>query len=301
MDYTTGHFGASTIGALLGLIATRCATSFVRPSSSSSPSTAWCIEAMMHSGPRTACPRAASTCGGCRSVGAFSSVRICSTRRGSLRRSQRPRRLSRRRRVSSRPVDGVCAAVRTVSAARCFKFGKACRDWDELKQYRPEPTDGLMQGPDGLLMLAGQCLDRSSVLTDGRQQSVRVLVGAQNVRQNRGVIGIRFAVGLAVAFAVAGHRPWVDRIDGEAGLGEGHDEAVLFGFDRDRSVLRASSVLGDQPKWCIESVCAGADSRSCHDVSGVVGEGDVVVCLGPIDSADDTRVVSSLCRRRPCR
>ena len=106
-----------------------------------------------------------------------------------------------------------------------------------------------MQAPDGLLMLAGQCLDRSSVLTDGRQQSVRVLVGAQNVRQNRGVIGIRFAVGLAVAFAVAGHRPWVDRIDGEAGLGEGHDEEVLFGFDRDQSVLRASSVLGDQPKW----------------------------------------------------
>lgn len=29
MAYTTGHFGASTIGALLGLIATRCATSFV--------------------------------------------------------------------------------------------------------------------------------------------------------------------------------------------------------------------------------------------------------------------------------
>ena len=75
-----------------------------------------------------------------------------------------------------------------------------------------------MQRPDRFLVLAGQRLDRAAVLADRGQRPVQMPVGAQDVRQDRGVAGIGLAAGLAVAFPVAGHRPRVDRIDGEPGL-----------------------------------------------------------------------------------
>lgn len=53
-----------------------------------------------------------------------------------------------------------------------------------------------------LLVVASEGLDRSPVLADRQQYSVRLEVGAQNVRQDRGVAGVGFAADLSVAFAV---------------------------------------------------------------------------------------------------
>jgi hypothetical protein len=68
------------------------------------------------------------------------------------------------------------------------------------------------------------------VFADRRQHPVHVGVGAQNVRQDRGVAGVRFAAGLTESFAIPGHRARVDRVNGEPGVGEGDDEQVLVGF-----------------------------------------------------------------------
>jgi hypothetical protein len=116
----------------------------------------------------------------------------------------------------------------------------------EFQQHRTQAVDGVLQRPDRLLVLAGQRLDCAGLAADRWQRAVQVPVSTQDVREYRGVAGIGFAAGLAVAFPIAGHRARVDRIHGEPGLGQGHNEQVLVGFQRDRSVLGASAVFGDQ-------------------------------------------------------
>ncbi|MDT5366735.1 MAG: hypothetical protein QOC62_1166 [Mycobacterium sp.] len=86
----------------------------------------------------------------------------------------------------------------------------------------------------------------AGLLAHGRQRTVQVPVSTQDVRKYRGVVGIRLATGLAVSFPVAGHRTRVDRIHREASIYQRDDEQALVGLDRDRSVLGASAVFGDQ-------------------------------------------------------
>jgi hypothetical protein len=114
---------------------------------------------------------------------------------------------------------------------------------------------------------------------------VQVPVGAQNVRQHRGITGIGFAAGLRVPFPVAGHRARVDRIQREPGLGQRDDEQVLVSFERDRRLGGAAAVLGDQREKISESGRAGIDSGARDERAVLVDQRDVVVRFGPIDPA----------------
>jgi hypothetical protein len=53
-----------------------------------------------------------------------------------------------------------------------------------------------MQRPDCLLVLTRKHLDRAGLTRVGRQPAVHVAVGAQNMREHRGVAGIRLPAGL---------------------------------------------------------------------------------------------------------
>ncbi|NIL75037.1 hypothetical protein RhoFasB10_01129 [Rhodococcus sp. B10] len=154
-----------------------------------------------------------------------------------------------------------------------------------------------MQCPQSFLVLAGQGFDRARVFSRCRKRSMRLPVGAQNVRQDRGVAGIGFPACLSVPFAVPGDGPRVDRVDGESGVGECDDEQVLVGFDGDRGVLHGAAVRCDQVEQFNESGCTGVDPGAREHCSFGVHDGDVVVDLGPVDPDGQCHVLPLPARR----
>lgn len=94
-----------------------------------------------------------------------------------------------------------------------------------------------------------------------------------------------------VPFAVASYRPRVDWVDGEPGIGESDDEQVRIGLDGDWCVLGCASVLRNQAEEFVESDNAGVDPGSANDPTLLVGECNVVMDFGPIDSAGNAHLL----------
>jgi hypothetical protein len=140
-----------------------------------------------------------------------------------------------------------------------------------------------MQRPDCFLMLAGERLDRSRVSAQRRQRAVQVR--AQDVREHRSIARVGFAPGLAGPFSITGHRPRVDRMHREPSLHRCDDKQVLVSFDRDRRVLDAATVFGNQRKHGAESGYAGIDPSTGYQRAVIVDQRDVVMRLRPIDPA----------------
>jgi len=137
-------------------------------------------------------------------------------------------------------------------------------------------------------VLTRQRLDRQRLCADDWQRAVHVSVGAQNVGQHGGVAGIGLPACLAVSLPITRDRPRIDRVDGEPGTGQRHDQQVLVGLDRNRCVRRSAAVLGDQLHDGSKASDVGADPCSGDDLAVVVDQRDVMVGLGPVDSAADT-------------
>jgi len=74
----------------------------------------------------------------------------------------------------------------------------------ELQQHRPQAVDGVMQRPDGFLMLSCECLHRAGLVAHGPQRAVQVSVSAR-MCESTAASGVGFAAGLTVAFPIAGH------------------------------------------------------------------------------------------------
>lgn len=155
----------------------------------------------------------------------------------------------------------------------------------ELQQHCAQPTDGLVQCPDRLLMLARQRLHGEPLVADRRQRPMDVQVGAQHIRQRRGVGRVRLGSRLPMPLAIAGQRLGIDRIDREVSRRQSGDEQVLVGLNRHRCQFRAAAVLGDQRQQRGEPRQIGAHPLPSHDHAAFVDQRNVMMGLSPVDSA----------------
>jgi hypothetical protein len=142
-------------------------------------------------------------------------------------------------------------------------------------------------------MLAGRGLDRGGEVGVGRQPTVGVPVGAQDVRQDHRVTRVGFPAGLAIALAVAGHGPWVNREHHEPGSPQRRHEQPFVAFDRDLDCGRLGRMFGQQLDQLAEAGDVVADPCPGHHRAVVVHDRHVVVALGPVDAARVRQVRSS--------
>jgi hypothetical protein len=141
-------------------------------------------------------------------------------------------------------------------------------------------------GPDGVLLGAGQHRDGLDELGVGWQGTVRVRVGAQDVRQHDGVAVVGLAPGDRVPVAVACHGHRVDREHRPSGGPQAGGQQPPRGLDRDRDrILGAVAVLGQQGQQAGQSGRVIVDTSPRQQVAALVYQGDVVVVLGPVDAA----------------
>jgi hypothetical protein len=66
-----------------------------------------------------------------------------------------------------------------------------------------------------------------------------------------------------------------------------HDERVLVGLDRDRNRRRLVGVLGQQLQQLAVTARSSVDPLTGHDLTLLVGQGDVVMGLSLVDPAGD--------------
>jgi hypothetical protein len=111
-------------------------------------------------------------------------------------------------------------------------------------------------------------------------------VGAQDVRQNGGVAGIRLSAGLAVPLSVARHRSWIDGEHHESDRAQRRNQQPLIALNRhlDRGGL-ILGVRGQQLHELAESGDVIADARTGHHRRIVVHNRDAMMALGPINPA----------------
>lgn len=141
-------------------------------------------------------------------------------------------------------------------------------------------------------MLARQRLDRQGEICVPRQRPMHVLVGAQDVRQYGRVPRVGLAPRLDVPLPISSHGSRIDRIDGEAGTGQGDDEQVLVRLDRYGRLFRAAAIRRDQldQRRVPGHICT--DPGAGEDLALLVHQSDVVMVLGPVDPAGDAHASS---------
>jgi len=155
--------------------------------------------------------------------------------------------------------------------------------------------------PHGVLLGAGQHRDGLGELGVGGQRPVCVHVGAQHVGQDERVAVIGFAARDRMPVPVPGYRHRVDRVDRAAGGAQARSQQPAGCLDRYRDrVLGAVAVLGEQTQQGGEPGRVVADPAAGQQLPVPVGQGDVVVALGPVNPAEHVHKHSSPCRLRSC-
>ena len=114
-------------------------------------------------------------------------------------------------------------------------------------------------------------------------------VGAQDMREHRGVAGIRLPSGLSVTFPIARDRARIDRIHREPGLDQRDDDQVLVRLDRYRRVIHAAPMLCDQSQQRAESSSPSVDSAACHHDTVLIDQCDVVMGFRPVNPAGNAQ------------
>ena len=168
-------------------------------------------------------------------------------------------------------------------------FALECRQepGEVLAQVGAELVVGLGAVPDGVLLGAGQHRDGLGQLAVGGQRPVRGHVRAQDPGQHGGVQLVALAARDRVPFPVAGRGHRVDRVDRAAGAQGGHQQSPRR-LDRDRDrVCRVIPPAGEEPQQRGQPGRVVADPLPGHDRPGRVHQGDVVVALRPVDSAEN--------------
>lgn len=121
---------------------------------------------------------------------------------------------------------------------------------------------------------------------------VGVHVGAQNVRKNQGVAGVGLLAADAVPVAVTGGGQRVDREDPAAASAQARDQEAVAGLDGHRyRIVWAVAVLSHEVQELVVAGRVVGDTGFGEQSAGVVDEGDVVVALCPVDTAEHGQVV----------
>ena len=127
----------------------------------------------------------------------------------------------------------------------------------------------------------------------GRQRPVRVGVGAQVFARTTASPWSDLAARDRMPVPVAGHRHRVDRVDGAAGGAQARDQQPAGGLDRHRDRV-AGGVAVLAAASSTESPAVIADAAPGQQLATQVGQGDVVVIFGPVDTAEHIHKLSSL-------
>jgi hypothetical protein len=121
----------------------------------------------------------------------------------------------------------------------------------------------------------------------GRQGAVGVQVGAQDVREDQSVARVGLLSADAVAVAVAGGGERVDREDPTAPGAQARNQEAVAGLDGHRyRIVWAVTVLGQASQELVIAGCVVGDTGFGEQSAGFVDEGDVVVTLRPVDTAE---------------
>jgi hypothetical protein len=112
----------------------------------------------------------------------------------------------------------------------------------------------------------------------------------------------KFSAGDAAAVAVACGGERVDGVDLPAGGSQACDQQAARGLDGHRyGVFRGVAVAGEQFQKGVESGTVVADAHLGQLSAVLVHQGDVMVVLGPVDSAEDLAQPRSPVRALPER
>ena len=161
-----------------------------------------------------------------------------------------------------------------------------------LAQERADLVGDLLPSPDGVLLGSGQDRDGLGEFGVGRQGSVGVHVGAQDVREDQGVARVGLLSADAVAVAVSGGGERVNREDSAAAGAQGRDQEAVAGLDGHRyRIVWAVAVLGQESQELVVTGRVVGDTSFGEQGAGFVDEGDVVVTLRPVDAAEHGQAI----------
>ncbi len=161
-----------------------------------------------------------------------------------------------------------------------------------LAQERADLVGDLLPSPDGVLLGSSQDGNDLGEFGVGRQGSVGVHVGTQDVRQDQGVAWVGFFAADAVAVAVASGHEGVDREDTAAAGAQGRHQEAVAGLDGHRyRGFGAVAVCGEEGQEFVVAGRVVGDTGFGEQSAGFVDEGDVVVALCPVDAAEHGQAV----------
>jgi hypothetical protein len=186
---------------------------------------------------------------------------------------------------------GATASTARASAA-AIPSGRSANALQEhrevLAQQRPQLDGGATAPPGGILVGAGEHRDRLGKMGVGRQPTVRMRIGAQDVRQHDGIGVVGFLARHRRPLPVTGNGHRVDRIDRATGSPQrGHQQPTRC-LDRDRDqIVFVLAGVGEQLQQLVEPRHGVRDSAFGNQPAVGIDQSDVVMVRGPIDPAGD--------------
>jgi hypothetical protein len=160
--------------------------------------------------------------------------------------------------------------------------------WVVLAQVGAESVDHLGLVPDRVLMSASQHGDGLDGFAVDGQRPVGGYAGAEDIGQDAGVGGIRLGPGDAAAVAIARGSQRVDRVDLPSGCPRARDQQAARRLDRHRyGFLGTVAVAGQQLQQGVEASAVVTDPQLGQLGAVLIDQRDVVVVLGPVDTAED--------------